>query len=90
MQTTITTFDGIPYTMSLIRDSENNEYVFQFASQHRFVNRTETHRFKDYTTAWEHYASNMHYYNNVRLAPLTEEEFLGLPRGYLYGGVKHA
>ena len=90
MQTTITTFDGVKYTMSLERDVENNVYIFQFTSQHRFINRVETHRFEDYTTAWEHYASNMHYYNNVRLAPLTEEEFLGLPRGTLYQEAKRA
>ena len=90
MQTTINTFDGVPYTMSLTRDAENNEYVFTFRSQHRFVNRTEIHRFKEYTTAWEHYARNCHYYNNVTLEPLTEEQFLGLPPGFLHGEVKYA
>lgn len=90
MQTTINTFDGIPYTMSLIRDSEQNMYVLTFASQHRSVQRTEVHRFEDFATAWEHYANNMHYYNNVRPEPLTEEQFLGIPAGTLYGEVKYA
>lgn len=90
MQTTITTFDGVKYTMSLERDTENHEYVLTFASQHRFVNRTEVHRFKEYTTAWEHYVNNYHYYNNIRLEPLTEEQFLGLPRGTLYQEAQHA
>lgn len=90
MQTTIKTFDGIPYTMSLIRDSEQNMYVLTFASQHRSVQRTEVHRFEDFATAWEHYANNMHYYNNVRPEPLTEEQFLGLQPGTLYKEVKYA
>lgn len=84
MHTTITTFDGVRYTMSLERDSEHDEYVLTFTSQHRFIPRTEVHRFKEYTTAWEHYARNCHYYNNVILEPLTEEQFLGLQPGTLY------
>lgn len=90
MHTTITTFEGVRYTMSLERDTEKHEYILTFASQHRFINRTEVHRFKEFTTAWEHYANNMHYYNNVRLEPLTEEQFLGIPAGTLYKEVGHA
>lgn len=89
MQTTITN-NGINYTMSLTRDAENNEYVFAFMSQARFHQRSEVHRFKEYTTAWEHYARNCHYYNNVILEPLTEEQFLGLPPGFLHGEAKYA
>ena len=84
MQTTITADNGIKYTMSLERDYENHEYVLTFASQSRFHPRTEVHRFKEYTTAWEHYARNYHYYNNVVLEPVDEETFLGLKKGALY------
>lgn len=84
MHTTITTFDGIKYTMSLERDAANNVYVLTFTSQHRYFGKTERHTFEDFTTAWEHYANNMHYYNNVRPEPLTEEQFLGIPKGVLY------
>lgn len=84
MQTLITADNGIHYTMSLERDSSHDEYVFSFTSQSRFHPHTEVHRFKEYTTAWEHYARNCHYYNNVRLEPLSEEQFLGIPAGTLY------
>ena len=84
MQTTITTFDGVKYTMSLDRDCEKHEYVLTFASQSILHPRTEVHRFKEYDTAWEHYANNAHYYNNVRLDPVDEETFLGLKKGVLY------
>ena len=83
MKTTITTFTGVPYTMSL--DRVENGYALTFACQ--CLNRKpalEVHKFEDYTTAWEHYASNAHYYNNVRLEPVSEEQFLGLKRGTLY------
>lgn len=84
MQTTITTFDGVPYTMSLERDYEKHEYVLTFASQSVLHQHTEVHRFKEYTTAWEHYARNCHYYNNVTPEPVDEETFLGLKKGVLY------
>lgn len=84
MKTTITTFDGVPYTMSLERIDE--QYVLIFSCQRKFMTpQTEVHKFEDYTTAWEHYANNCHYYNNVRPEPLSEEAFLGLPKGTLYG-----
>lgn len=88
MQTTITN-NGINYTMSLERDASRDEYVFSFTSQARFHPRAEVHRFKEYTTAWEHYASNCHYYNNVVLEPLSEEQFLGIPAGTLYQCASH-
>lgn len=90
MQTTITISNGTPFTMSLDRDVEKHVYVLTFASQRRSVPKTEVHTFQDFTTAWEHYSNNMHYYNNVRPEPLTEEEFLHLPKGALYRGAYHA
>lgn len=87
METTIRTFDGIPYTMRLTRDAENHTYRLGFYSQSRF-SRTEqeVHIFTDFDTAWEHFSNNCHYYNNVRPEPITEEQFNGLPATYLYGG----
>ena len=90
MQTTITADNGIKYSMSLTRDVENHVYVLTFASQHRFIQNTEVHRFEDFTTAWEHYANNMHYYRGFRPEPLTEEQFLGIPTGTLYKEAAYA
>ena len=84
MHTTITTFEGVKYTMSLERDVKNNVYVLTFSSQHRFIQRTERHTFEDFTTAWDHYVRNCHYYNVDVPEPLTEEQFLGIPKGVLY------
>lgn len=89
MQTVINN-NGINYTMSLTRDSEQNKYVLQFTSHHRFVGGTETHTFEDFTTAWDHYVRNCHYYNVVVPEPLTEEQFLGIPSGTLYKEPKYA
>ena len=83
MQTTITTFHGVPYTMSLER--VDGEYVLMFTCQRILSTpQTETRHFSDFDTAFQHYSNNCHYYNNVRPEPLTEEQFLGLKRGTLY------
>lgn len=84
MKTTITTFDGVPYTMSLERTDD--KYVLTFTCQRLYHSpQVEVHKFEDFTTAWEHYANNHHYYTNVHLEPLSEEAFLGLKPGTLYG-----
>ena len=83
MQTTIKTFDNVPYTMSLER--VDGEYVLMFTCQRIFFTpQTETHRFDNFEDAFQHYSNNMRYYNNVRPEPLTEEQFLGLKKGTLY------
>lgn len=83
MQTTITTFRGVPYTMSLER--VDGEYVLTFACQRLFSTpQIEQHSFEQFDDAFHHYAANCHYYNNVRPKPLTEEQFLGLKKGTLY------
>lgn len=86
MKTTITTFEGVPYTLHL--DRVDDGYRLMFTCQRLFhTPQAETHTFKDFATAWDHYVRNIHYYNNVRVEPLTEEQFLGLKPGTLYGGM---
>ena len=90
MQTTIKTFEGVPYTLSLERDSSKNRYIVTYASQSVRVNKLSVREFEQYEDAWDQYSRAVHYYSYVRLEPLSEEQFLGLPKGYLYGGRKYA
>jgi hypothetical protein len=84
MQTTIATFEGVPFTLSLERDPVKNKYVVTYASQSRLDNRLIIDTFDNYEDAWDKYRRSVHYYNNIVLEPLTEEQFLGLPKGFLY------
>lgn len=83
MQTTIKTFDGVPYTVSL--DRVDNGYRVMFTAQRLFATpQTITRLYELYDDAWKYYASIVHYYNYVRLEPVSEEQFLGLKKGTLY------
>ena len=85
MTALIKTFDkGIPYEMELVRDTEKDKYVVQFTSCDTRVSNYERHEFDQYCDAWDCFARNMHYYNDVVPAPVSEEQFLGLPKGFLY------
>jgi hypothetical protein len=85
MTALIKTFDkGIPYEMELVRDTEKDKYVVQFTSRDARAPGLERHEFNQYCDAWNCFARNMHYYNDVVPAPISEEQFLGLPKGFLY------
>lgn len=85
MTALIKTFDkGIPYEMELVRDTEKDKYVVQFTSRDTRAPGIERHEFTQYSDAWNCFARNMHYYNDVVPAPVSEEQFLGLPKGFLY------
>lgn len=85
MTTFIKTSRNIPCTMSLIRDTQAAKYKVVFAGVRATDNIDEEHSFEQYSDAWNCFARNMHYYNNVTPVPMPEEQFLGLPRGFLYG-----
>lgn len=83
MQTTIKTFSGVPYTLSL--DRVDNGYRVMFTVQRLFATpQIITRPFELYDDAWKYYASIVHYYNYVRLESVSEEQFLGLRKGTLY------
>jgi hypothetical protein len=85
MTALIKTFDkGIPYEMELVRDTEKGKYVVQFTSCDARAPGIERHEFDQYSDAWNCFARNMHYYNDVVPVPVSEEQFLGLPKGFLY------
>ena len=88
IETTIRTSHGAQYTMMLERDAANDNYrVGFYAKRNDTVPQCELHEFKKFDDAYHCYASNMHYYNDVRLEPLSEETFLGLPPGFLFGNL---
>lgn len=89
MQTQITTGDQFTYILRLERDAIQNRYMVSFTSTSRRCPRVEEHPFKQYDDAFHCYAANVHAYNNIRLEPVSEEQFLGLPEGYLYGSRAH-
>lgn len=83
MQTTIKTFDGVPYTLHL--DRVENGYRVTFTAQRPHTRpQVIAHAYEQYDDAWQYYASIVHYYNFVRLEPVSEEQFLGLKKGTLY------
>lgn len=85
MQTQITTGDQLTYILRLERDTIQNRYMVSFISR----THIEEHPFEQYDDAFHCYAANVHAYNNIRLEPVSEEQFLGLPKGYLYGSRTH-
>lgn len=89
MQTQITTGDQLTYILRLERDANNNRYMVSFTSTSRRCPRVEEHPFEQYDDAFHCYAANVHAYNDIRLEPVDEETFLGLPKGYLYGSRTH-
>lgn len=89
MQTQITTGDQRTYTLRLERDTIQNRYMVSFTSISRRCPRVEEHPFEQYADAFHCYAANVYAYNNIRLEPVSEETFLGLPKGYLYGSRTH-
>lgn len=86
IETTIRTSRGVPYTMQLERNPAEDNYVVGFYAQRNDVRpQCELHPFKEFDDAYNCYVRNAHYYNDVRLEPLSEEAFLGLPPGFLFG-----
>lgn len=74
-----------PYKMEVFYNTISEKWILSFTSMDpRFLHETET-VCKSFGEVMEKYRSNCRYYGVPEPARITEEEFLGLPVGLLYG-----
>ena len=77
-----------PYRMEVFYNTLSGKWVLSFTSMDpRHIHETET-VCESFGAVMEKYRSNCRYYGVPEPARITEEEFLGLPTGFLYGRVK--
>ena len=77
-----------PYRMEVFYNTNSGKWILSFTSMDpRFIHEAET-TCKSFGEVMEKYRSNCRYYGVPEPARITEEEFLGLPAGFLYGRVK--
>lgn len=74
-----------PYKMEVLYNTISEKWILSFTSMDpRFLHESET-VCKSFGEVMEKYRSNCRYYGVPEPARITEEEFLGLPVGLLYG-----
>lgn len=78
----------IPFNMQLVFDRERNRYVVQFNSMSRLTDHSEEKSFSSFGAALTCYVNNCVYHHVPAPARITEEEFLGVPEGFLFPKVK--
>lgn len=77
-----------PYRMEVFYNTVSKKWVLSFTSMDpRHIHETET-VCESFDAVMEKYRSNCRYYGIPEPARITEEEFLGLPTGFLYDRVK--
>lgn len=76
------------FNMRLIFDWDKMTYAVQFNSMSLSVNRSEEKRFTSFEDAFRCFKYNCMWYGVPTPADVTEEEFLGVPEGFLFPKVK--
>lgn len=77
-----------PYKMEVFYNTVSGRWILSFTSMDpRYIHEAET-VCKSFGEVMEKYRSNCRYYGVPEPARITEEEFLGLPVGLLYGKTK--
>ena len=75
---------GVPYCMELYFDIPKDTFVLSFASMRPGINHQEERNCKTWTEAFSRFTANCRWYGIPEPAYISEEEFLGVPRGTLY------
>lgn len=73
----------IRYHMQLVFDKNRSVYVLQFLNMGLYGTPSESHEYQSFGEALSRYRSNCRAYHVPEPSSITEEEFLGIPRGVL-------